>query len=198
MKELVKNARGIFWSKAPKFTLTPILTQAIWRRLNKSTLTWYFSSHSQYKLYPGYDKAIQSTEKTYFNFKVFGFEMCTVRFQIARVHILGKLLRKNQTHTYNPIVRKGKGPYQRVRNGVKIYVTEILLSTINRTKWSWALISNSRRKKTGCSFRFPTHTHMKTNKIWLKSWVGSLVRIRIFISTRKCWQKVKKRGICMY
>ena len=51
---------------------------------------------SQYKLYPGYDRITNSTNKTYFHFKVFGFKMCTVRFLINRVHILDKLLKNGQ------------------------------------------------------------------------------------------------------
>ena len=61
---------------------------------------------SKYKIYPGYDKTKFSTEKTFFHFKVCGFEKCTVRFQVLRVHILEKLLRMNQTHVYKPIVKK--------------------------------------------------------------------------------------------
>ena len=76
----------------------------------------------QYKLYPGYDKTRMSTEKTFFHFKVCGFELCTVRFHIQRVHILEKLLKTNQVHVYRPIMRRDKGPYEFVKKNIKIFV----------------------------------------------------------------------------
>ena len=76
----------------------------------------------QYKVQPGYDKTRNSTEKTFFHFKVGGFTQCTVKFVVTKQHLLEHYFKKCGTEGYRPVYRIGEGSYNLLPKEAKIYV----------------------------------------------------------------------------
>lgn len=48
----------------------------------------------QYRLIPGYDKTKNTSERTFFYFRVAGFKMCIVKFIVMRQCLLDKFVGK--------------------------------------------------------------------------------------------------------
>lgn len=61
-------------------------------RKGRTTLTAYSTSVvTQYRVTPGLDKTRNTTNKTFFHFKVQGFRQCTIKFIVGRVYLLEPL-----------------------------------------------------------------------------------------------------------